>query len=77
MKTLDFFQRAQREKLYRKVYRDVLKTSQEMSSDPIVRGHVRIKARYLIRQVKHTHDLAKILDNYRVVNEFLTALKQN
>ena len=75
MKALDFFKRCQREKLYRSVYRDILKSSQELSSDPIVRGHVKIKARYLIRQVKHTHELAKIMDNYRVVTELLSALK--
>ena len=69
-KAIDFFKRQDRLLLYKRLYREFLKAvskDEQCIGDPIVSGHVKIKGRYLIRQVKHEHELQKILENYHMV----------
>ena len=77
MKATQFFVYSERARLYMTLYRDIIKAGNEKyAKDAIVRGHVQIKACYLIRQVQYEHRLACIADNYCQVSAILADLRR-
>ena len=76
MQKTDFFTYASRRVLYVNLYRDVLKSAKlAYPQDHIVAQHIAIKARYLIRQVIHEHELIKIQENYTEVSQLRDKVK--
>ena len=77
MKATDFFKYSDRLSLYKNLYRDLLKNAAvNFQDDPMVRGHIKIKGRYLIRQIKHKHELDEIVQNYDMVTNLVSDVKR-
>ena len=75
MKPVDFFTYEARAGLYKRLYRDILKSARvRYAEDRIVRGHLRIKTRYLIQRVQYEHKLSAIISNYKLVHGILDEL---
>ena len=57
-----------RRRLFVNCYRDILKQSQTYS-DPIVQGHIKIKARYIVDKVQNVVELERLAENYRLLEQ--------
>ena len=77
MKAINFFKYSDRLSLYKNLYRDLMKSAAvNFPDDPMVRGHIKIKSRYLIKQIKYKHELGEILQNYDVVANLVSDVKR-